>query len=404
MFLRQRFYHWGNQRNSGDRGMLFVSSFLHWQRENHGQSWPSPEIPLQARQEEMNFEELQQEYQALVQELQDPELISDYQRFYELSKKKTKLEKILKKKEELEDIRSQLIENQELLGAEDQPELLALAEAETKTLQEKLKNAQIDLEELISKDQANLPDALIMEFRAGAGGEEAALFASDLLSMYQKYATENGWKTTLLEEDRTDIGGIKNAALEIDGEDSFLRLQYEAGVHRVQRIPETEKAGRIHTSTATIALIPKANTKQFEINPADLKTEFTGSSGPGGQNVNKRQTAVRLTHIPSGLVVLSQSSRSQQKNKEAALSLLESKLLAQKKEKDQKEAAGQRKAQIGWAKRVEKIRTYNYPQDRITDHRIEQSWHGIEKIMEGNLNPIIEALTEFQRSVKTKNT
>ncbi|MCH7551781.1 peptide chain release factor 1 [Patescibacteria group bacterium] len=378
-----------------------MSSFLHWQRKKSGQGWPSPEIPLSPCQEEMNFEELQQEYQAILSQLQDPELISDYQRFYKLSKKKAKLEKILKKKEELEDIRLQLTENQELLNADDQPELLTLAEAETKLLQERLKNTEKELEELISRDQANFPEALIMEFRAGTGGEEAALFAANLLNMYQKYAAENEWKTTLLTEDRTDIGGIKNAALQIDGEDAFLRLQYEAGVHRVQRIPETEKAGRIHTSTATIALIPKVDTTQFQINPADLKIEFTGSSGPGGQNVNKRQTAVRLTHIPSGLVVFTQSSRSQQKNKETALSLLESKLLAQKKEKDEKEAAGQRKAQIGWAKRVEKIRTYNYPQDRITDHRIEQSWHGIEKIMEGNLNPIIEALSEFQHSAKT---
>ncbi|MCH7551858.1 peptide chain release factor 1 [Patescibacteria group bacterium] len=346
----------------------------------------------------MNFEELQQEYQALLKELQDPELISDYQRFYELSKRKTKIEKILKKKEELENIKTQLTENQGLLGAQDQPELLALAEAETKTLQEKLKTTEKELEELISKGQANLPDALIMEFRAGAGGEEAALFAANLLLMYQKYATANGWKTTLLEEDRTTIGGIKNAALEVEGEDAFFNLQYEGGVHRVQRIPETEKAGRIHTSTATVALIPKATKTQFQINPADLKIEFTGASGPGGQNVNKRQTAVRLTHIPSGLVVFSQDSRSQLKNKEAALSLLESKLLQQKKEKEEKEAAGQRKAQIGWAKRVEKIRTYNFPQDRITDHRIEKSWHGLEKILAGELDPIIESLLEYQKN------
>ncbi|MDA1337165.1 MAG: peptide chain release factor 1 [bacterium] len=346
----------------------------------------------------MNFEELKKEYQTLLLELQDPELISDYQRFDELSKRKTKLEKILTKQEELEHLKAQIMENQEMLGAEDQPELLSLAEAETKTLQEKLTVAKKELENLISKGQKDLPSALIMEFRAGAGGDEAALFAADLLSMYQRYAVNNGWTTTLLEEDRTDIGGIKNASLEIDGEDAFLHLQYESGVHRVQRIPETEKAGRIHTSTATIALIPKATKTQFQINPADLKMEFTGSSGPGGQNVNKRQTAVRLIHIPSGLTVLSQSSRSQLKNKEAALSLLESRLMAQKEEKDDKEAAGQRKAQIGWAKRVEKIRTYNYPQDRITDHRIEQSWHGIEKIMEGNLDPIVQALLDYQQS------
>jgi len=380
--------------------MFCLSSILHWQRENHGQGWPSPEVPRQTLKEEMNLEELQQEYQDLLKELQNPELISDYQRFQKLSKKKAKLEKILHKTKETEDLRTQLTENQEMLGAEDQPELLSLAEAETKTLQEKLTSAEKELEELLAKGQEDLPEALIMEFRAGTGGKEAALFAADLLSMYQKYAAKNGWKTTLVEEDRIDIGGIKNAALEVEGEDAFLRLQYEGGVHRVQRIPETEKAGRIHTSTATVALIPKATKTQFQINPADLKIEFTGSSGPGGQNVNKRQTAVRLTHVPSGLVVFSQASRSQQKNKEAALSLLESKLLQQKEEKEEKEAAGQRKAQIGWAKRVEKIRTYNYPQDRITDHRIEQSWHGIEKIMEGNLDPVIESLAEYQKGTR----
>ena len=346
----------------------------------------------------MNPEELKQEYQSLLKELQNPELISDYQRFQELSKKKAKLEKILKKAQELEDLKTQLTENQEMLGAEDQPELLSLAEAETKTLQERLLSTEKELEELLAKGQEDLPEAVIMEFRAGTGGEEAALFAANLLSMYQKYATKNEWKTALLEEDRTDIGGIKSAALEIQGEDAFLRLQYEGGVHRVQRIPETEKAGRIHTSTATVALFPKATKTQFQINQADLKVEFTGSSGPGGQNVNKRQTAVRLTHTPSNLVVFSQNSRSQQKNKEAALSLLESKLLQKKEEKEEKEAAGQRKAQIGWAKRVEKIRTYNFPQDRVTDHRIEKSWHGLEKILEGDLNPVVQALLDYQKS------
>ena len=346
----------------------------------------------------MNVEELKKEYKDLLPQLQDPELISDYQKFQELSKKKAKLEKILKKAEEVETFKTQLQENQDMIGAEDQPELVSLAEAEVKTLQGKLEKAKEELEELFFKGKQNLPDALIMEFRAGTGGGEAALFASDLLGMYQKYATKEGWKATLLEEDRTDIGGIKNAALEIEGEDAFLNLQYEGGVHRVQRIPETEKSGRIHTSTASIALLPKATKTQFQISPADLKVEFTGSSGPGGQNVNKRQTAVRLAHVPSGLVVFSQTSRSQQKNKEAALSLLESKLLQQKEEKEESEAAGQRKAQVGWAKRVEKIRTYNFPQDRITDHRIEKSWHGLEKILAGELDPVVQALLDYQKA------
>ena len=206
----------------------------------------------------MDIAELKKEYDVLLKELQNPELISDYQRFQELSKRKATLEKILKRVQELEDLKAQLTENQEMLGAEDQPELLSLAEAEAKTLQERLLNAEKELEELLAKGQEDLPEAVIMEFRAGTGGEEAALFAANLLVMYQKYAAKNGWETTLLEEDRTAIGGIKNAALEVEGEDAFLRLQYEGGVHRVQRIPETEKVGRIHTSTATIALIPRA--------------------------------------------------------------------------------------------------------------------------------------------------
>lgn len=380
--------------------MFCLSPLLHWQRKNHGQGWPSPEVSLSPCKKEVmqDLTELKKEYDVLIKELQDPELISDYQRFQELSKKKVKLEKILKKAQELEDLKIQLTENQEMLGAEDQPELLSLAEAEIKTLRENLKTTQQELEELLAKDQSNLPEALIMEFRAGTGGEEASLFAANLLTMYQRYAAKKEWQTTLLEEDRTNIGGIKSAALEIEGENAFLNLQYEGGVHRVQRIPETEKAGRIHTSTATIALLPKATKTQFQINSQDLKIEFTGSSGPGGQNVNKRQTAVRLTHTPTGLVVFSQNSRSQQKNKEAALSLLESKLLQQKEEKEEKETAGQRKAQIGWAKRVEKIRTYNYPQDRITDHRIEKSWHGLEKTLAGDLDPITESLLEYQKS------
>lgn len=345
----------------------------------------------------MNTDDPKKEYAILLEELRNPDLISNWERFQELSKRKAKLEKIVKKTQELEDLKTQLAESQEMLGADDQPELLSLAEAEVATLQEKIGKAEKELEELLAKRQGNLPEAVIMEFRAGQGGEEAALFASDLLSMYQAYAAKKGWRTELLEENRTEIKGIKNAALEIEGEDAFLSLQYEGGVHRVQRIPETEKAGRIHTSTATVALIPKAKKAQFQINPADLRIEFTGSSGPGGQNVNKRQTAVRLTHVLTGLVVFSQGSRSQQKNKEAALSLLESKLLSQKEEKEEKEAAGQRKAQIGWAKRVEKIRTYNFPQDRVTDHRIEQSWHGLEKILEGDLDPIVEALSAYQR-------
>lgn len=345
----------------------------------------------------MPLKELETEYSSIIEQLSSPEIISHYQKFQELSKRRAFLEKIIELSKEIEDLTSQLQENKAMLSSEE-PELLSLAEEEFKTIQTKIQEKEANLKTLQDKQQNDYPTSLILEFRAGQGGEEASLFASDLLTMYQKYALKEEWNAALLEEDRTEVGGIKNAALEIEGENAYEKLQYEAGVHRVQRIPETEKAGRVHTSTATIAVLAKPNIAQFQLNPGDLKIDFTNSSGPGGQNVNKRETAVRITHIPTGLVVFSHSQRTQLKNKESGLALLASRVLAQKEANDHTNLAGQRKAQIGWAKRVEKIRTYNFPQDRLTDHRIEKSWHGLEKILAGNIDPVIEALNDFQRS------
>jgi len=241
----------------------------------------------------------------------------------------------------------------------------------------------------------NESKAVIMEIRAGAGGEEAALFAADLFRMYTNYAKSQGWTQKILDSHPTSLGGIKQIVFELKGEDVWEKLRHEAGVHRVQRIPKTEKGGRIHTSTASVAVLPKPTKKEIKIRPEDLKIDYYRASGPGGQYVNRRETAVRITHIPTGLVVTSQTQRNQLENKENALSILAARLLEMERKKMHEELAGKRKSQIGSADRAEKIRTYNFPQDRITDHRIKKSWHNIDKILDGKLDPIIKKTTQL---------
>jgi peptide chain release factor 1 len=238
-------------------------------------------------------------------------------------------------------------------------------------------------------------DKIILEIRAGAGGEEAAIFAADLARAYQKYSLKKGWRFIILDYHQTSLNGYKSLVAEISGEKVYNSLKFESGVHRVQRIPETEKSGRIHTSTISVAVLPEVEPAQVQINPSDLEISFFRSSGAGGQNVNKVETAVRILHKPSGLVVASQVERSQAANREHALSILRAKLFEFKQEEEQKKMGTLRKEQIGSAQRAEKIRTYNFPQDRITDHRIEKKWHNLESIMDGNLEPIIKS---FQKN------
>lgn len=231
---------------------------------------------------------------------------------------------------------------------------------------------------------------IIMEIRAGTGGEEAALFCADLFQMYSKYAQKHGWPIVILDSNRTPIGGFKEIVLEINGLDAYEKLKNESGVHRIQRIPKTEKNGRIHTSTATVAVLPQVPEVDIKINPQDLRIETTRSSGPGGQNVNKVETAVRITHLPSGLVTFCQSERAQAKNKEKALNLLRAKLFNLRQREQTSAIEAERRQQIGTAERAEKIRTYNFPQNRLTDHRLNKSWYNLEDIMEGNLETVIK--------------
>ncbi|MDD2731066.1 MAG: PCRF domain-containing protein [Candidatus Portnoybacteria bacterium] len=232
---------------------------------------------------------------------------------------------------------------------------------------------------------------VILEIRAGTGGDEAAIFAADLFRMYTKYAQSQGWNFSVLNSNPTPLGGYKEIILEINGTDAFGALENESGVHRVQRVPKTEKSGRVHTSTATVAILPKVSAIEIKINPADLKVEFTRSSGPGGQNVNKLETAVRLIHLPSGVTVTCQSERSQLQNREKAMEMLRAKLFEFNQQRQSSQIGDQRRQQIGSAERAEKIRTYNFPQNRLTDHRLGKSWHNLEMILDGKLETVIKA-------------
>jgi peptide chain release factor 1 len=252
-------------------------------------------------------------------------------------------------------------------------------------------------------DEREWPNEIVLEVRAGVGGDEASLFAEELANMYLRYAESHGWQWNALNESRAGVGGYKEAQFEIRGADAYRTLQYETGVHRVQRVPATEKAGRIHTSTASVAILPIYKRTKIEINPSDIEIEFSRSGGAGGQNVNKVETAVRLIHKPTGIDVRCTSERSQQQNREKAMQLLLSKLQQKQDEEHDRERAINRKEQVGTADRSEKIRTYNFPQDRITDHRIKQSWSNIGDIMAGRLDPILSAFKNTD-SIEQLNT
>ena len=242
--------------------------------------------------------------------------------------------------------------------------------------------------------------SVIVEIRAGTGGDEAGLFVRDLYRMYTKYGTSQGWGQKMLDSNQSDIGGYKEIVFELSGPGAFDQMQYESGVHRVQRIPKTEKQGRVHTSTVTIAILEKPQKMDISINPSDLRIDTYRSSGAGGQYVNKTESAIRITHKPSGLVVTSQTERSQLQNKENAMSLLAARLLKAQQESDTSKLTEARREQIGWAKRAEKTRTYNFPQNRLTDHRIGKSWHNLETIIDGDLEPVVKAFRKWEEEQK----
>lgn len=293
-------------------------------------------------------------------------------------------------------------EAETLAMAEKDPSMKELVEHDLISIQEQKKSLQTEMDAILEaeKKEDEKPNEIILEIRAGAGGEEAALFAEELFHMYKTYAETKGWATRIVDESRNDIGGYREASMEIKGLGVYDDLRWETGVHRVQRVPETEKSGRIHTSTASVAIMPIRKKAKFEINPADIEIEFSRAGGKGGQNVNKVETAARVIHKPTGMAVRSTAERSQSANREKALQILTAKLEAIKEEEEAKKFSADRKGQIGTGDRSEKIRTYNFPQDRVTDHRIKQSWHNLPAIIGGRFEPIMEALHEFEKTGK----
>ena len=345
------------------------------------------------------LEAVERRYEELTQMISDPEVISNNSEWQKLMKEHSSIEDIVFKFREYKEAKQHMEEAKEMMEDKD---LKDLAEAEYYENKEKLPKIEEELKILLIPKDPNDDKNIICEIRGGAGGEEAALFAGTLFRMYSMYAERNHWKLEILNENETELGGYKEVSFMITGKGAYSRLKFESGVHRVQRVPDTESSGRIHTSTSTVAVLPVVEDVEIEINPADIKMEVFRASGAGGQHINKTSSAVRLIHIPTGMVVECQTERSQFQNRDFAMKLLRSRLYEQEKEKQDSQIANARKLQVGSGDRSEKIRTYNYPQGRITDHRIGFSVFQMENFLNGDLDEMIDNLIAADRAEKLK--
>ena len=345
------------------------------------------------------LEEVEKRYDELTKLISDPEVISRNQEWQKLMKEHAEIEEVVNKYREYKK-QLNIIEESKVL-MEDK-ELRELAEVEMLQAKDRLPKIEEELKVLLIPKDPNDDKNIICEIRAGAGGEEAALFAGTLFRMYSMYAERKHWKIEILNENETELGGYKEISFMVVGKGAYSRLKFESGVHRVQRVPDTESSGRIHTSTATVAVLPVVEDVEIEINPADIKMEVFRASGAGGQHVNKTSSAVRLIHEPTGIVVECQTERSQLQNREYAMKMLRSRLYNMEKEKQDSEIANARKSQVGSGDRSEKIRTYNYPQGRITDHRIGMSIFQMENFLNGDLDEMIDNLIAADRAERLK--
>ncbi len=338
-------------------------------------------------------------YEELERLMGDPAIATDHQRLAELAQEQAELRPLVEAYRRYKEVVARLEEARQLLNDE---ELGDLAREEVRELEGEKERLEQQIKVLLLPKDPNDERNVIMEIRAGAGGEEAALFAADLARMYMRYAEQKGWKTEILSSNPTGLGGYKEIIFLIKGKGAYSRLKYESGVHRVQRVPETEASGRIHTSTATVAVLPEMEDVEVHIDPKELRIETFRASGAGGQHVNRTDSAVRITHLPTGLVVSCQDARSQHQNREKALQILRARLYAMEQERRQRELGERRRLQVGTGERSEKIRTYNFPQNRVTDHRIGLTLYRLQDVLDGDLDEIIDALTAADQAERLK--
>lgn len=341
-------------------------------------------------------------YKELEQQIQDPNVLADTAKMLQIQREMGGLSRVARMMEQFHSLAENL-ETAKLMAAEEQDAAAReYAEAEVRQYQQEYDAIKTELEDLLTAGDAATRGSLIMEVRAGTGGEEAALFARDLFNMYTRYVESQGWKMEIMEMGEAEMGGLKEVVMTISGEGAFMNLQFESGGHRVQRVPETETQGRVHTSAATVAVLPEATEVDVEIRDEDLNIETMRAGGPGGQKVNKTESAIRITHIPTGLVVKIQDEKSQHKNKAKALRVLRSRLMELRTEEQHAARADTRRTLIGSGNRNERIRTYNFPQNRLTDHRIGLTLYKLDQVMQGNLDELIGPLKEFDRQERLK--
>jgi len=348
------------------------------------------------------LEKIEKRYQELEQQIATPEVVSDLKQLQTLAQERASLEGLIAKYREYKATAKALGKTKEMLTEELDEDMKTLVTQEIVSLGSQLEHQFRELRLTLLPKDANDDRDIIMEIRAGTGGDEAGLFAADLFRMYSRYAQAKGWGIDIIDVNETAIGSIKEIIFEIKGKGAFSRLKYERGVHRVQRVPTTESSGRIHTSTATVAVLPEAKEVEVDINPNELKIDIFHSGGAGGQNVNKVATAVRITHLPTGIVTTCQDERSQLRNKTKAMSVLRARLLDIEQRKQEAEITKQRRSQVGTGERAEKIRTYNFPQDRVTDHRIGLTLRNLPQIMAGGLDELIDAIATNKQAKQLK--